>query len=250
MTLDISRAVGRGVSKLTTVAGGAFAVVLAVFSLVTSTVQSSALESTVSEVPASTTGLTLPVSPEVGAVLSLIGYIVGAVLAVALSRAMVLDERELATLPAAVFTRRIGVATVVMLVVTVLVTVAVGIGMVFLLVPGLFLLVSFLFVSLFVAVEDQGVLASIRGSWALASGHRFELFGVVVFLLVVEFVRTLLVLGVGLVTPIGSDLLGALASGVTTVYAIGVVADAYVQLRDQSPSTEDTRTASATVSTA
>jgi hypothetical protein len=223
---------------------------LAVFSLVTTTVQSSALEPAVSEVPASTTGLTLPVSPEVGAVLSVIGHIVGMVLAVALSRAMILDERELTTIPAAVLTRRIGMATVVMLVVTVLVTVAVGIGMVFLLVPGLFLLVSFLFVSLFVAVEDQGVLASIRGSWALASGHRFELFGVVVLLLAVKLVTTLLVLGAGLVTPIGADILDALVSGVTTVYSIGVVADAYVQLRDQSPSTEDTRAASATVSTA
>lgn len=220
------------------------------FSLVTTTVQSSALEPAVSEVPASTTGLTLPVSPEVGAVLSVIGHIVGMVLAVALSRAMILDERELTTIPAAVLTRRIGMATVVMLVVTVLVTVAVGIGMVFLLVPGLFLLVSFLFVSLFVAVEDQGVLASIRGSWALASGHRFELFGVVVLLLAVKLVTTLLVLGAGLVTPIGADILDALVSGVTTVYSIGVVADAYVQLRDQSPSTEDTRAASATVSTA
>jgi hypothetical protein len=217
---------------------------------VTTTVQSSALEPAVSEVPASTTGLTLPVSPEVGAVLSVIGHIVGMVLAVALSRAMILDERELTTIPAAVLTRRIGMATVVMLVVTVLVTVAVGIGMVFLLVPGLFLLVSFLFVSLFVAVEDQGVLASIRGSWALASGHRFELFGVVVLLLAVKLVTTLLVLGAGLVTPIGADILDALVSGVTTVYSIGVVADAYVQLRDQSPSTEDTRAASATVSTA
>ena len=216
----------------------------------TTTVQSSALEPAVSEVPASTTGLTLPVSPEVGAVLSVIGHIVGMVLAVALSRAMILDERELTTIPAAVLTRRIGMATVVMLVVTVLVTVAVGIGMVFLLVPGLFLLVSFLFVSLFVAVEDQGVLASIRGSWALASGHRFELFGVVVLLLAVKLVTTLLVLGAGLVTPIGADILDALVSGVTTVYSIGVVADAYVQLRDQSPSTEDTRAASATVSTA
>ena len=220
------------------------------FSLVTTTVQSSALEPAVSEVPASTTGLTLPVSPEVGAVLSVIGHIVGMVLAVALSRAMILDERELTTIPAAVLTRRIGMATVVMLVVTVLVTVAVGIGMVFLLVPGLFLLVSFLFVSLFVAVEDQGVLASIRGSWALASGHRFELCGVVVLLLAVKLVTTLLVLGAGLVTPIGADILDALVSGVTTVYSIGVVADAYVQLRDQSPSTEDTRAASATVSTA
>jgi hypothetical protein len=249
MTLDISRAVGRGVSKLTTVSGGAFAAVLAVFSLATATVQSSTLEPATGGTPASTTGLTLPVSPEVGAVLSLVGHLIGTVLVVALSRAMVRDERELESIPADVFTRRIGMATVVMLVVTVLVLVAVGVGMVFLLVPGLFLLVSFLFVSLFVAVEDHGVVASIRGSWALASGHRLELFGVVVFLLAVKVVTTAVVLGVGLVTPIGADLLGALFSGVTAVYFIGVVADAYVQLRDRSPSTDDTMSVGSTAST-
>jgi len=164
---------------------------------------------------AGSTGLTLPVSPVVGLGLGLIGILASAVYFVVLSRALSRPQRALSTLPASLYTRRIGRATITALLGGLVASVAVSIGFVLLVVPGIFLSVSFLFFIFAVGVEDRGVLGSLRRSWAMARGNRLKI--------------ALLVIGVGVV----GALVGTLGS-VLTLAGLGVVSELLVILINSS----------------
>ena len=175
-----------------------------------------------------------PASGLVGIVAGLLSLVIGFVTiaaAIVALRTFASDETE--TIPREFRRRRIGMATLNAFVGTIVFVALVAVGGVFLLVPGLFLLVTLYYWSVFVAVEDQSFHRAFRSSWALTKGSRLRLFGlglaVVVLGLVVNAtaaVPTLLLGGAaGLV-------LTQLVAATVTVYTIATTARAYDQLRN------------------
>ncbi len=102
------------------------------------------------------------------------------------------------------------------------------IGSVLLVLPGLFLLVSLLFYAVFIA-RGHGILASLRGSWGLASGTRLKLFVLVVVLLGLNMVLEAVAYFVPWPT------VGLLLSAIGTVYGLTVTVEAYRQLGGEVP---------------
>lgn len=120
--------------------------------------------------------------------------------------------------------RAVVVGTVVGLAVKTLVLV----GLTLFILPGVFLATALLFAHARVAIAGDGAVAALRESWALTSGNRFRVFGVVLVLL--GFVLLPVVMG-GLVTDLRA---GAVVAGVlygpANLLATGLVARAYVAL--------------------
>ena len=112
----------------------------------------------------------------------------------------------------------------------------VGIGIVLLIIPGLFLLVALWFFDVYVAVEDESFVDALGSSWALTSGNRLRLFFlgvlVVIFTAVLEgiFAIPAAVLG-----DVPGLLVRQLGTSVGTVLAYATTAAAYVQLRESNP---------------
>lgn len=244
MTLAIGRAIARGASRTTTTAGLVLAAIYAVYAVVTTAAVNTAVVEAV-DAPAADPGVTLPLSAGAAGIVSAVGYVVGAVLIVGITRTMVREEAELSSVPTDAFTRRIGRATAVTIVTAFVAGVAITLGFV-LVVPGFFLLVSFLFAFVLVAVEDEGVIGSLRGSWRLASGHRWRLLVIAVVLLGIQFAATVVGTVVGVVDPAAGQVASALLSGVFVVLSTAIVADAYLQLRDERGGPEAARTPDAT----
>lgn len=118
----------------------------------------------------------------------------------------------------------------------------VGVGSLFLLVPGVVAYVAFVFAPVFVAVDDENFIAALRDSWALTRGHWLRLFGLLLVIFVgfglgasILSVLTSLVVG-----ATWGEALGVLVSGVIvlpfSLLVLGILADAFTQLRDGQPS--------------
>ncbi|WP_225308756.1 hypothetical protein [Haloarcula sp. CBA1130] len=130
-------------------------------------------------------------------------------------------------------TQRLGRATVTALVGGLIVNITVMIGFVLLFFPGLFFAASFLFFIFAIAVEDRGIISSLKRSWGLAHGSRLKL-GVLVV------VSALFGGIIGGVTPLlnlaGAPVAADIATVVlTTVFFLpyyAIIASAYCQLRD------------------
>jgi hypothetical protein len=88
-----------------------------------------------------------------------------------------------------------------LLVISILFTIGVGIGLVLIIIPGLFLLTIWSVVVPVALLERPGILASFRRSHALVRGHGWNVFGVIVVVYVAVLVVSLL--AVLLAAPLG-----------------------------------------------
>lgn len=177
-------------------------------------------------------GLTLPVSPLGAGLVALAGYVVGVAVTVVAARAFTRGPAERGSFDASLVTRRVGRATLSALGANLVVSVAVSLGFVLLVVPGLFLSVSFVFVVFAVAVEDRRAVPALRRSWALARGHRWRLLAIVI----VVGVGTGGIASLGSLVSVADPALGQVVSLAVTaplaVLSYGVLAEAYVRVRD------------------
>lgn len=161
-----------------------------------------------------------------GMVLLMIGQLVVTVGAI---RTFVSDERD--RLVRDRFTRNIGWVVVNLVVGGIVFGIVVGLGLVALVIPGLFLLVSLFFWNFHVAIEDDNFIEGFKQSWSLTKGNRLMLFAlgviVVVLSMVVSFVGNI----VSFVAPqIVALAVSSIVSGVIAVYSLATGADAYLQL--------------------
>lgn len=107
----------------------------------------------------------------------------------------------------------------------------VAIGLLFLIVPGVFLAITFLFLRQEIAVEDTNFVDGMADSWQLAKGNRLKLFALVVGVVVIVLVVSTVVPAVfGAVSPVVGLAVGVVSSGVTAVFGTAVVTRAYAQL--------------------
>jgi len=117
-------------------------------------------------------------------------------------------------------------------------------GTVLFIIPGLIAYVAFLFMLVYIAVEDENFVAALRDSWHLTRGHWTPLFGLLLIILVG------LSLIPGILSAVLSFIVGAyagramstLVSGVITLpfslLVLGILAEAFVQLRGDEVTSE------------
>ncbi|WP_380681252.1 hypothetical protein [Salinigranum sp. GCM10025319] len=143
-----------------------------------------------------------------------------------------LVSNETTTVPEEFLTRRALMATLNGVVGGIVVLILVVVGLLFLVVPGVFLALSFFFVRQEIAVEDRNFVDALSESWELTSGHRIELFALALVIVVIGFVVGLIGTGVGLAgIPLLTTAVNTVVGAVTTVFGIAVAARAYVQLK-------------------
>jgi len=112
------------------------------------------------------------------------------------------------------------------------------IGLVALLVPGLFVLVSFVFMPIYVAAEGENFVDALRHSWGLATGNRLEIFALLLVLMAVGgLFGGIIGFGSAMVAVAGgpSGLFSVLVSVMiapVSLYGLAVTTDAYTQLRE------------------
>ena len=169
--------------------------------------------------------LALPISGVVAQVLSLLMAFPNEIVLLIAARTFVSDQTEGLFEP----TRNLPLATLNAVIGGIVVIVLVSIGTVLLVVPGIFLAVSFLFFREEVAVEDKNLIDAITDSYALVKGDRFAVFGLILVLAVIGLVVTLLT---GVVPGVAGTLVGVVVGAALTVFSAAVVARAYRQLVD------------------
>lgn len=141
-------------------------------------------------------------------------------------------------IPGEYYTRRIGFVLLNLLLAGLAYVLLVLVGTLLVVVPGMIAYVAFLFASIYVAVEDENFVAALADSWRLTRGNWLSLF---VLMLVVVFAAA----GVGGIVAflVSLALAGAGASQfasyvltplmlVVSIVSLGILADAFVQLRD------------------
>ncbi|WP_152041726.1 hypothetical protein [Salinigranum salinum] len=194
-------------------------------------------------------GLSLPVSGTVAGAILLGAFLFTAVYFVILARAFARPMTRLSSFPTELYTRRIGRATLTMLVGGIVVFLAIMIGFVLFFIPGLFLAVCFLFVIFTVGVEDRGVLSALKRSWSLSKGNRLRLAVIVVFSgisgsLIGAVPALFQVAGASTI----GDLVSVLLNSILFTFIYGVTASAYLQLAEDDGDRGDPNVVAATSS--
>jgi hypothetical protein len=244
MTLQLGRAIGDGLKRVLTPTGGILLVAFLALQLLT---QASINTAVIGFVPEGTTGeieaalgLTLPVSGTVAGGLFVGTVILSSAYFVVLSRALTRPTVELSSFPSDLYTHRMGRATLSVFVGGLVVSLAIMIGFAFLLVPGIFLAISFLFFMFAVGVEDRGIVGALKRSWGLSRGNRLRLAVLVILAGVIGFVSGI----VGTLFDVASSAVvgEVIVIGINSLFFVllyGIIASAYLQIRDDSPQRVD-----------
>jgi hypothetical protein len=249
MTLQLGRAISDGIKRILTPTGGILLVVFLALQLLTQASINTAVVSVFSDGPAgeieAALGLTLPVSGTVAGGLFLGAVVLSSAYFVVLSRALTRPTTELSSFPSDLYTRRMGRATLSMFVGGLVVWLVIMVGFVFLFLPGIFLAVCFLFFTFAVGVEDRGIIGALKQSWGLSRGNRLKLTALVIFAGVIGAISGI----VGTVFDIaGSAIVGELIvntiNSILFVLLYGIIAAAYLQVRDDGPDRVETSGAS------
>lgn len=175
------------------------------------------------------------VSPVVAAFVSFVFTLVSMVVAIGALRLFLTDETE--RVPVTAFTRRLGPAFLNVFLGGIVFAIAVFIGLILLVVPGLFLLVSLTFWTVFVVEEDANFIEGFRRSWDLTKGRRLRLFLlgflVVVLVFVVNVVFGILGIALGVVAGVLAVIVGQIGGAFTTVFVWATLATAYRHVEDE-----------------
>lgn len=143
-------------------------------------------------------------------------------------------------------TRRLGRATLHGVVAGAVTWLLVGVGLLFLIVPGVFLAVSLFFVRQEVALDDRGFAGALSGSWALTEGDRIEVFGLALVLVVLVSLAGFVGELFGVVSPLAGDVVSAAVRAVVVAFSVAVATSAYRQLRAERDGRRDAATPGAT----
>lgn len=117
------------------------------------------------------------------------------------------------------------------------------VGTLLLVVPGVIVYVALLFTALIVAVDDADFVTAMQRSWGLTRGNWLHLFLLLlVVILPVTVVLTVLSVGVSVAfegSTAASQLLSAAISMPVSVLLLGVLAEAFVRLREEAEAAGD-----------
>lgn len=117
---------------------------------------------------------------------------------------------------------------------TILLGILISVGLVLLVLPGLFIATVFLFTQPFIATDRLGAIRSMRRSFELTKGNRLSVFGVLVVLVLsffaISFVGGILALAFT-PFPIASQLIDIAAGSIAWLVVLSLMSSAYDQLR-------------------
>lgn len=153
-------------------------------------------------------------------------------LAVHIAAIRVFVSEETKRLPSKHFTHNMGWTMLNFIIGAIIFWIIVTIGLLLLVVPGLFLLTALAFWAIYVAAEGVGFMEGFKKSWGLTRGHRLNLFilGVVVVILMAIVSAIFGFLG-GLISPTSGRAIGsALGGAVTGVFTVAALAATYNRL--------------------
>ncbi|EMA49231.1 MULTISPECIES: hypothetical protein [Halococcus] len=183
-------------------------------------------------VETSTEGLTpfaLPVPPIVAWLLIALTAVLGEAANIIAARAFFAESSR--ALSGGLAGRNIVLATLNGIVGGIVVGIIVAIGLIFLIVPGIFFAIAFLFLRQEIAIEDSNFVDAMADSWQLTKGNRLELFALVIGVaILVTLASTVVPLLVGAVSPLLNVVVSILLGGVTAVFGTAVITRAYAQL--------------------
>lgn len=235
MSLSIQTALQRGLRRAASLSGIAvFIPMLILQAGIVLSAQTAAVQFVVQNTQATITdvdpGLQLPVSITVAVGLIIVFTVAATIVVIPAARLLVRDLSELSSIPPATVTRRLLWASLSALVCAVFLTVIIPIGYLLLLVPGVFLTVSFQFTFFAIAVEDKGIIDSLSRSWQLASGERLLLFGMLVVISLLSAVPAVIVSFVPGSTA--REIVSLILNSALLVTVYAILADVFVQLRN------------------
>lgn len=144
-------------------------------------------------------------------------------------RVFVTGETEV--VPDTALKRNMGLALLHTIVGSLLFALLVTVGIILLVVPGIYIILALFFWTMYVAVEDQGFYEAMQSSWELTKTHKWRLLGL---LLVIVAVNVGLGLASGLLSTAGGGMVRTLVleagRAFGGVFALAVQARAYTQL--------------------
>lgn len=236
MALQLTSVITDGFRRALTRTGGLLFVFLLATQLLLVTSLNTVMASAIPADMAGQIGLTLPVSQTVAGGLLVVTYLLTAVYFVVAARGLARPLAELSEFPSILYTRRMGRATLSMIVGSLFIFLAVMVGFAFLIIPGLILAACFLCYIFTVGVEDRGAIAALKRSWALSRGSRIRLVALVVLIGILGGL-------VGIIPAVASaagshavgDLLTVLVNSLLFVPVYGMMAATYVQLSTDAP---------------
>lgn len=235
--MQLGRAVSDGIRRVLTPTG---VILLVIFIAIQLLIQSSVNTMVVGLFPPGPAGeievalgLTLPVSGTVAGGVFVVAVLLSSGYFVVLARAFARPLGALSRLPVDLYTRRIGRATLTMLVGGLIVWFSVFIGTVFLFLPGIFLATCFLFFIFAVGVEDMGPIGALKRSWKLSRGNRLKLAVLVIFSGVIGLVIGILSAITDLAdSVVVAELISISLSSILFVLLYGMMAAAYLQVQN------------------
>ena len=234
MALQLGRAISNGIRRSLSPVGIALMVLTAlyvgIFTISVNTVVANQLPPAVRQ--EAQVGLALPLSSAVAGILALLALVFGMVIYIAAARAFTREGPDSGTIDGSLFTRRIGRTVVSAIGANIIVGISTSIGLVLLVLPGIFLMVSFAFVLFVIAVEDARVIDSLRRSWGLARGNRLRLAALLLLIGVLTGLLSSLGSVVSIVNPAAGTVVSLLVTAPLAIVGYGIIADAYLQLRD------------------
>lgn len=234
MTLQIGQALGRGTRRSLSLSGIVLISSMLVFQIaITGAINTVFMnflppESVESAAPV---GFSFPVSTAVAVAILVVGMLFGTAVYLAAARLLARDLSELGSIPMELLTHRFGWAFLATIAVSIILSIVIPIGLVFLIIPGIFLAISFQFSIYAVAVEDRGPIDALRRSWELATGNRWRLFGLGLIVFVVSALAGGVASVASFISPAAGQAVSLVINSVFTIVAYGILADAFVQLR-------------------
>lgn len=174
-----------------------------------------------------TGGITLPLPLPVLAVLAIALSVGGVYLSLIAARTLASEHEESIPEP---FYKRNAVSGVLNLIAGGIITgIAVFIGLILLVVPGIFLMIGFAFFQVIVSVEDAPFMDAISESWEMAKGNRLDIFLLGVGIFAISIVVNI-VAGIAAFQPVLNQLVTSATQAFMVVFVTAVLADAYLQL--------------------
>lgn len=233
MSLDIGEALNNGFNRTFQRNGLMIAGLVFVTGLLNTVMAQTLLREIYSNVQTTATQptpLALPIGPVATGVLWIPVAIFSIAVGITALRTFVSQETE--SILRESYTRNMAMAILNTAVGSVVFGILVAIGFIFLIVPGIFLLVSLYFWTVYVAVEEQNFVEAFRSSWNLTKGNRLMLLLLGLIVGVISWITGIVtgaptVLGLKAVGVVTTQIGGALVS----VFGSATLAQVYNQLK-------------------
>ena len=123
----------------------------------------------------------------------------------------------------------------------IVVYVLIGIGLIFLILPGIFLALALFFVRQEIAIEDRNFVDAMAESWTLTRGNRLNLFALVLILGIVFAISQVFPTLVAGITgsDAGGTVVGSIITPIVTVFGVAATTRAYAQLKAEDSNEPD-----------